>query len=260
MQGKTDWIPDPDKPSLLSYDNGELVDLCDSDPPQFATGDIIWFSFTATFAIGTRSWGPNFRLMELVRVGRITEPAEPITVDLSMFPPHKPSLRAGNNTLIDDGESTVTVFHVHHRLTENHAIDEDTIPELNLEVGTSTNKKIPGPVAVNNAPNTHAVEHNAETDNTGDVKATPTAISLSTHEDVNPDSSIDSEAPELKKRKRAPASDGDGTMSSDKEIEGSILDNDTMGRGTEYEKYGHRKVVAGTIPLKKRIVKGKSKA
>lgn len=97
------WIPDPDKPKFMSYEDDKLINIKDSNPPYFCKGDIIWFAFTATFAIGKTSWGPSYKPMELVRVGHVTQPVASAD-DPSMLPPKLPSLAIGSSVIISDGE------------------------------------------------------------------------------------------------------------------------------------------------------------
>lgn len=67
------WIPNPERPTLLAYENNTIVRLEDCKVNSFLRGDIIWFSYTATCGVGGETWAPEYRLMELIRVGRLPE-------------------------------------------------------------------------------------------------------------------------------------------------------------------------------------------
>lgn len=70
----SNWIPNPSRPSLLSYEADCTLKLVeDTNNKTYKTGDIIWFSFTLAFAIGSGMWAPEYRLIELVRVGSVSE-------------------------------------------------------------------------------------------------------------------------------------------------------------------------------------------
>lgn len=98
------WIPNPARPRLLAYENNELMDIKNSDPPNFVEGDIIWFSFVVAYNIGSEFWSPEYRLIELVRVGRITESSDS-RADSSMYPSSTKPLELGAAALLDEGKS-----------------------------------------------------------------------------------------------------------------------------------------------------------
>lgn len=79
-----------------------LVDLSESNPPYFEGGDIIRFSFTVTFVIGNEAWAPEYRLLELIRVGKIPEPAG-IRSDSSTLPPRGEPLKLKQIVLPTEG-------------------------------------------------------------------------------------------------------------------------------------------------------------
>lgn len=70
------FIANPDRPNLLVYEDGVLKDLKDSNPPIFESDDIICFSFTIAFIIGSAMWGPEYRLVDLIRVGKMPPKSE----------------------------------------------------------------------------------------------------------------------------------------------------------------------------------------
>lgn len=66
-------------------------------------GDIIWFSFTATYVVGNDNWGPEYRLIDLIRVGNVAS-AVGSRSEGSMFPPTVAPLELG--TLVTPSEGT----------------------------------------------------------------------------------------------------------------------------------------------------------
>lgn len=51
-----------------------------------AAGDIVWLSFTASYIEGKGFWNPEFRPVEVVRVGRIPESVIAFNTDDFMYP------------------------------------------------------------------------------------------------------------------------------------------------------------------------------
>lgn len=70
------WMLNPDRPRLLVFKNGALANLADDGEPVLIPGDVIWASFTLTFSIGSVYWAPEYRPIELIRVGRLSRPQE----------------------------------------------------------------------------------------------------------------------------------------------------------------------------------------
>lgn len=68
-----DWFANPDRVLFFSYNEGDLANLDDCDPPRLRQGEIIWFSFAVQYAVGSNTWAPDYRLIEVVRVGRIPD-------------------------------------------------------------------------------------------------------------------------------------------------------------------------------------------
>lgn len=99
----TGWIPNPERPTVLAYENDMLVDIQDSKPPYLETGDIIWFSFTVAFVMGKDAWGPEYRLKELVRVGKVPE-AIAARMDPSFYPSRDPPLELRRTIIPIDGQ------------------------------------------------------------------------------------------------------------------------------------------------------------
>jgi hypothetical protein len=58
---------------VLEYQEGKLVALSDTERPKLERGDIVWFSLRLSFIIGRECWFPEWRLVNLVRVGRIVD-------------------------------------------------------------------------------------------------------------------------------------------------------------------------------------------
>lgn len=66
-------VPSPDCPHCMVWEDGNLLDLDDSDRPQLEKYDIMWISFTLAFYVGGETWGPEYRPMDLIRVGHMPE-------------------------------------------------------------------------------------------------------------------------------------------------------------------------------------------
>ena len=64
------WMANPELPRILVYQNDSLTNLADDSEPRLKAGDVIWMSFTLTFSIGPMFWAPEYRPIELVRIGR----------------------------------------------------------------------------------------------------------------------------------------------------------------------------------------------
>ncbi|KAJ7157064.1 hypothetical protein C8R43DRAFT_883382, partial [Mycena crocata] len=75
-QKDPEWIPNPDKPSIADYIDGNINILKPTTYQYFSKGDIVRFSFVVVFGIQTNYWQPDFKPLEFVRVGRITGSSE----------------------------------------------------------------------------------------------------------------------------------------------------------------------------------------
>lgn len=94
LEGNDEYVVNPQRPSVMAYENGQLIDIGDSNPPRLVPGDLIWISFAVTFSIGLSSWGPKFRPIELVRVGHMQGlPGVPTDPDSNTA--FRPPLKAG---------------------------------------------------------------------------------------------------------------------------------------------------------------------
>ena len=67
------YVVNPRKPAVYEWVDNSLLDLAESDRPQFDPGDIIWMSFTVGFNIGNEEWWPDVIPIEFIRVGRLPE-------------------------------------------------------------------------------------------------------------------------------------------------------------------------------------------
>jgi hypothetical protein len=68
------WMPNPERARLLVFKDESLGNLTDDSEPTLTAGDVIWMSFTLTFSIGSMYWAPEYRPIELIRVGRLSRP------------------------------------------------------------------------------------------------------------------------------------------------------------------------------------------
>jgi hypothetical protein len=67
-------MPNPERARLLVFKDESLGNLTDDSEPTLTAGDVIWMSFTLTFSIGSMYWAPEYRPIELIRVGRLSRP------------------------------------------------------------------------------------------------------------------------------------------------------------------------------------------
>lgn len=70
-----EWVPNPERPRILAYEDGQLKSIADSNPPRLEKGDIVWTSYTVTFKIGHLNWGPDFYPIDIIRVGKMSGPS-----------------------------------------------------------------------------------------------------------------------------------------------------------------------------------------
>ncbi len=61
------YTVNPDRPSVLSLEHGRLRDIRKSSPAALYKGDVVLFTFTASFTVG-RGWATQLVPVELVRV------------------------------------------------------------------------------------------------------------------------------------------------------------------------------------------------
>ena len=68
---KTSYLyPNPSPPRVLAFKKGKIIDIADTSEKKLARGDIVWFTFTAAFVIGSTGWQPYFVPVEFVRVAK----------------------------------------------------------------------------------------------------------------------------------------------------------------------------------------------
>jgi hypothetical protein len=89
----------------MSFERNRLVPLEKSDIPRFEKNDIIWISFTLAFVVGPDTWAPEYRPIDIIRVGRMPD-GYGGRIDHSAIPEigRKP-LEAGTVTLPPPGKS-----------------------------------------------------------------------------------------------------------------------------------------------------------
>ena len=66
-------VANPKKPSILAYKHDELCQVEDSHMGPLQKGDIVWVSFTLSYAIGCKDWCPEVKPMEIIHVGRLAD-------------------------------------------------------------------------------------------------------------------------------------------------------------------------------------------
>jgi hypothetical protein len=71
VQQHNKYIINPNRPTTLVLADNELLDLEDGNPPEFQRNDIVWISFTISFIVGREYWQPEYRPIDIVRVGRL---------------------------------------------------------------------------------------------------------------------------------------------------------------------------------------------
>ncbi|PPQ74740.1 hypothetical protein CVT26_005072 [Gymnopilus dilepis] len=69
-QKKVEYAINPRRPSYFDLVDKKVVKLEKSKPPRYCAGDIIWFSFKASFYIGNQYWSSALTPVEFVRVAR----------------------------------------------------------------------------------------------------------------------------------------------------------------------------------------------
>jgi hypothetical protein len=95
LERNTRWISNPQLPRLLAWNNDSLINLRDDSEPTFQAGDVVWMSFTLTFSIGSVYWAPEYRPVELVRVGRLSPSSHTGMDTLDIADDGRPGLEAG---------------------------------------------------------------------------------------------------------------------------------------------------------------------
>ncbi|KAJ7815295.1 hypothetical protein B0H13DRAFT_1924265 [Mycena leptocephala] len=70
------WMPNPEMPSILDYDEGKLQMLKPTTSQYFKNGDIVWFSFALSFDINANNWMPEYKPLDFVRVGSLPVSSE----------------------------------------------------------------------------------------------------------------------------------------------------------------------------------------
>lgn len=78
------WVPNPERPRLLAYEDGQLKSIVNSDPPYLERGDVVWISYAVTFGIHYLNWGPDFCPFDVIRVGKMSNP-DGVGLDYSGF-------------------------------------------------------------------------------------------------------------------------------------------------------------------------------
>ena len=118
------WIPNPDLPSILDYVDGRLNLLRPDTNQYFENGDIVWYSFALTFDVNTNNWMPEYKPLDFIRVGRLTEASDirgEYSVEAEVGAAYQ-SLTVGNVTLLDG----VSYFLVSDNRTINDiSLEED---------------------------------------------------------------------------------------------------------------------------------------
>ncbi|KAI9065720.1 hypothetical protein FKP32DRAFT_1567363 [Trametes sanguinea] len=66
------YIPNPDRPSLFELCDGELRDIKACNPPYLKSGDLVWISFGVEFIIGADLWSTTFTPFEIIRVATVS--------------------------------------------------------------------------------------------------------------------------------------------------------------------------------------------
>ncbi|KAI9069789.1 hypothetical protein FKP32DRAFT_1559045 [Trametes sanguinea] len=65
------FFANPDRPRVFEAVGGVLHDIAGCVPSSLQFGDLVWISFTVDFAVGGAAWNPNFKPVEIVRVGSV---------------------------------------------------------------------------------------------------------------------------------------------------------------------------------------------
>ncbi|KAJ7665239.1 hypothetical protein DFH06DRAFT_1127576 [Mycena polygramma] len=100
------WIPNPEMPAILNFDDGKLEALKPTDSRYFENGDLVWFSFALSFDVNSNNWMPEYKPLDFIRVGNLpisSESRYDYFVDEAVGSAYK-SLSAGKTVLLDDDE------------------------------------------------------------------------------------------------------------------------------------------------------------
>ena len=68
---KSQFFPNPDRPTFFEISEQGLVAIENSDPPYITRGDLVWFSFTVEFVVGNK-WRTVFTPCQFVRVATVS--------------------------------------------------------------------------------------------------------------------------------------------------------------------------------------------
>ncbi|KAJ7178784.1 hypothetical protein C8R43DRAFT_942384 [Mycena crocata] len=71
VRQSSEWIPNPDRPSIVDFVDGKLNILKPVNYRYFDRGDIVWFSFALVYVVRQSNWQPEFKPLDFVRVGRL---------------------------------------------------------------------------------------------------------------------------------------------------------------------------------------------
>jgi hypothetical protein len=74
LKSNVKWMVNPDHPHSMEFKDDTLTSLECHSFKGFSPGDLIWVSFTLSFVIGPKFWSPEYRPMDLVRVGHLNKP------------------------------------------------------------------------------------------------------------------------------------------------------------------------------------------
>ncbi|KAJ7135562.1 hypothetical protein C8R44DRAFT_609472, partial [Mycena epipterygia] len=70
-QSPATWLPNPERPAILEYVNGQLKMLKPTHHQYFNSGDVVWFSFALSFDVNANNWAPEYKPLDFIRVGSL---------------------------------------------------------------------------------------------------------------------------------------------------------------------------------------------
>lgn len=109
LKDSKDWFPNPDRTTYLHYDKGELKDISEFEP-----GDVVWVSFTMTYSVGPKAWGPEFRPIEMIKVGTAFRELDDIPsvsrARLELGPVDLPMTGKSSSAVCDASLTTVQIW------------------------------------------------------------------------------------------------------------------------------------------------------
>lgn len=89
---QSQFFPFPDRAQYFSYERGELKPLT-----RFEQGDVLWISFVVSYFVGPKTWGPEIRPIEIIRLGhRLKDDADAPSIS-------RPRLKVGRVDLVMKG-------------------------------------------------------------------------------------------------------------------------------------------------------------